>query len=47
MAKDIPASDAEFNAWLGSFVTCAGAKPANLGLVTFITLAMPVGTRPR
>ncbi len=26
MADYIPSSDAEFNGWLGNFVTCAGTK---------------------
>ncbi len=33
MADYIPGGDAEFNAWLGNFVTYASANLANLGLV--------------
>ncbi len=33
MADYIPASDAEFNGWLGNFVTYASGNLAGLGLV--------------
>jgi len=33
MADYIPGGDAEFNAWLDNFVTCADANPAKLRLV--------------
>ena len=37
MADYIPGPAAEFQTWQGNFVTLPGAKPADLGLETFIT----------